>query len=230
MATDRSSANLIRLAGLSALLGGTCYLFVGVFHPPNVPASVSTTRWAVVHVVACAMCFFSLLGITGIYARQAKRAGWLGLAGYLLLSLWFTLIMGFSFVEAFILPRLTTSQPEFVAGWFGMLVGPATKVDLGVLPTVWTLTAPLYMLGGLLFGISIFRVGILPRWAGVLLAVGTVLAPIAALLPNAWQPKTAIPVGVALAWLGYALWSERRPEPVEPDGQPETDAMPSATN
>lgn len=230
MTTDRSSANLIRLAGLSALLGGTCYVFVGVFHPPNVAASVSTTRWAIVHVVACAMCFFSLLGITGIFARQAKRAGWLGLAGYLLLSLWFTLIMGFSFVEAFVLPRLASSQPAFVAAWFGMLVGPATKFDLGALPTIWTLTAPLYMLGGLLFGISIYRVGILPRWAGVLLAIGTLLAPIAAVLPNASQPKIAIPVGVALAWLGYALWSERRPEPVEPDGHPEAHAMPPATN
>ncbi len=225
-----TTINLIRLAGLSALVGGACYVFVGVFHPPNVAASVSTTRWAVVHVVACAMCFFSLLGLTGIYARQAKRAGWLGLAGYLLLSLWFVLIMGFSFVEAFILPRLTTSQPAFVLAWFGMLVGPATKFDLGALPAIWTLTGPLYVLGGLLFGISIYRVGVLPRPAGVLLAAGTVLAPIAGLLPNASQPKIAIPVGVALAWLGYALWSESRPEPVELDGEPEADAMPSATN
>ncbi len=225
-----TTTNLIRLAGLSALVGGTCYVFVGLFHPPNVAASVSTTRWAIVHVVACAMCFFSLLGITGIYARQAKRAGWLGLAGYVLLSLWLVLIMGFSLVEAFILPRLTTSQPAFVAAWFGMLVGPATKFDLGALPTIWTLTAPLYMLGGLLFGITIYRLAILPRGAGVLLAVGTLLAPIAALLPNASQPKIAVPVGVALAWLGYALWSERRPDPVEPDGQPEPAAMPSATS
>ena len=222
-----TTSNLIRLAGLSALLGGACYVFVGLFHPPNVPASVSSTRWAIVHVVACAMCFFTLLGLTGIYARQVKRAGWLGLAGYLLLSLWFTLIMGFSFVEAFILPRLTTSQPAFVAAWFGMLVGPATKFDLGALPTIWTLTAPLYMLGGLLFGITIYRLAVLPRLAGVLLAVGTLMAPTAALLPNAMQPKIAIPVGVALAWLGYALWSERRPEAVAPDGQPENDAMPS---
>ena len=77
------------------------------------------------------------------------------------------------------------------------------------LPTLWTLTAPVYILGGLLFGIATFRAGILPRWAGALLALGTVLAPVASQLPNASQPKIAIPVGVALAWLGYALWSER---------------------
>ena len=38
-------------------------------------------------------------------------------------------------------------------------------------------------------------------------------APIAALLPNPSQPKIAIPMGLALAWLGYALWAERRAEP-----------------
>ena len=136
-----------------------------------------------------------------------------------MLSLWLVLIMGFSFVEAFILPQIATTDPTFVAGWMGMLTGPASKVNLGVLPTLWTLTAPLYMLGGLLFGIATFRAGILPRWAGVLLAVGTVLAPVAALLPNASQPKMAMPVGLALAWLGYALWSERRAQTSEPDSR-----------
>ena len=214
-----TTATLIRWAGLSALLGGACYVLVGIFHPPNVAASVTSTRWAIVHVLACAMCFFGLLGLAGLYARQAEKTGWLGLAGFVLLSLWFVLIMGFSFVEAFILPRLATSEPAFVQSWMGMLVGPAGKFDLGALPTLWTLSAPLYMLGGLLFGIATFRAGILPRLAGVLLAVGTLLAPVAALLPNASQPKIAIPVGLALAWLGGALWSERRAESSEPESR-----------
>ena len=74
----------------------------------------------------------------------------------------------------------------------------------------------LYMLGGLLFGIATFRAGILPRWAAGLLAVGTALAPVAALLPHEHEPKVAVPVGLALAWLGYALWSERREQASEP--------------
>ena len=98
----------------------------------------------------------------------------------------------------------------------GMLVGPASKFDLGVMPTLWTLTGPVYILGGLLFGIGTFRAGVLPRWAGALLALGTLLAPLAALLPNASQPKIAIPVGLALAWLGFALMTERPESASEP--------------
>jgi len=204
------SSNLIRWAGFSAMLAGICYVVVGLFHPANIPSSVTTTRWVIVHIFACAMSFFGLLGMPGLYARQAEKSGWLGLVGYILLSLWLVVIMGFSFVEAFILPHVATALPAFVQAWMGMFNGPAGKFDLGVLPTIWTLTGPVYILGGLLFGIATFRAGILPRWAGALLALSTVLAPIAGLLPNASQPKIAIPMGLALAWLGYALFAERR--------------------
>jgi hypothetical protein len=210
-----TSDNLTRLAGLSALIAGSCYVLVGIFHPANIPSSVTTTRWEIVHVLACAMCFFGVLGMTGIHARQASKTGRLGLAGYLMLELWLVLIMGFSFVEAFILPHVANTSPAFVQAWMGMFNGPAGTFNLGVLPTIWTLTAPLYILGGLFYGIATFRAGTLPRWAGALLAISTLLAPVAALLPNASQPKTAIPMGIALAWLGYALWTEQRKADLE---------------
>jgi len=214
-----STSKLLRMAGASVLLAGICYIFVGVFHPPNLASSVTSARWAIVHVVACAMSFFAVLGLAGLYARQAERAGRLGLAGFVMLNLWFVLIMGFSFVEVFILPRMASADPRFVKAWMGMLTGDASELHLGVLATLWTLTAPLYMLSGLFFGIATFRAGIFPRGAGVLLAIGTMLAPVAGLLPNASQPKIAIPVGVALAWLGYALWSEPPAQTREVDSQ-----------
>jgi hypothetical protein len=214
-----TNANLLRLAGLSALVGGLCYVFVGVFHPPNVPASVTTTRWRTVHVIACAMSFFGLLGLVGIYARQAVKAGWLGLIGLVLLSLWMVVIMGFSFVEAFILPRLAATTPALADGWMKIFNGGTSRINLGVLPTLWTLTAPMYIGGGVLFGIATFRARILPRGAAVLLALGTALAPVAALLSRAAQPKVAIPTGLALAWLGYALMTEKQPPAASVDDQ-----------
>ena len=205
-----TNANLIRWAGMSALVAGVCYVIVGVFHPLNVPDSVTALRWIIVHVIAMAMSIFGLFGMAGLYARQSEKSGWLGLAGYLLFSLWLALILGFTFVEVFVLPILATAAPAFVAGWLGMFTGTASALDLGALPIVWTLTGPIYILGGLLFGIATFRAAILPRWAGILLAVGTVIGPVAILFPPEYQPKVAVPVGLALAWLGYALWSERR--------------------
>jgi hypothetical protein len=66
------------------------------------------------------------------------------------------------------------------------------------------------MLGGLLFGIATFRAGILPRWAAGLLAVAAAVTPAAALLPHAIQRFAGIPVGLAVAWMGFALVFERR--------------------
>jgi len=193
------------------------YVLVGLFHPPNVLSSVTTTQWAILHVLAIAMCFLGILGMAGLYARQAEKSGWLGLAGFLLFSLWFAFILGFSFVETFILPQLATEAPKYVEGFLGMFTSTPSEMNLGALPTIWTLTAPLYILGGLLFGIATFRAGILPRWAGVLLVIGTALAPVAGLLPLEQQPKVAVPVGIALAWLGYALFSERREQAADAD-------------
>ena len=91
-----------------------------------------------------------------------------------------------------------------------MFNGDSSTINLGALPTLWTLSGPLYILGGLLFGIATFRARILPRGAALLLALGTALAPVAKLLSLAAQPKTAIPTGLALAWMGYALMTERQ--------------------
>jgi hypothetical protein len=99
-----SNARFIRPAGLSTLIAGSCYFLVGAFHPANVVASVAEAQWTVVHVLAVATSFFGVFGLAGLHARQASRTGWLGLVGTVLLSLWLVIIMGFSFVEAFILP------------------------------------------------------------------------------------------------------------------------------
>jgi hypothetical protein len=207
-----TASNLIRWAGLSAMVAGIIFAGIQPIHPADVLASVTTGAWAIITSFKTAMCLLFLLGIMGIYARQVNKAGWLGLAGFLLLSLSWALQTAFVFAEAFILPLLATAAPQFVDGVLGTLArGQASEVNLGALPTIYSLGVGVpYMLGGLLFGIATLRAGILPRWPAGLLAVAAALTPLAALLPHAIQRLAGIPVGLALAWLGYALWSERR--------------------
>jgi hypothetical protein len=65
------------------------------------------------------------------------------------------------------------------------------------------------------FGIATLRARILSRWAAGALIAGWALAPASALLPHELRPLVAVPIGFALAWLGYALWSERREHAAE---------------
>jgi hypothetical protein len=209
--TTMTASTLMRLSGLSAMMAGLCFIVIGMFHPLNVPAAVTTATWFYVHIFATALGFFGLFGMVGLYARQVEKIGWLGLVGFILFSVWMTLVTGMSFVEAFILPRIAAEFPMFIVGWMGMFTNIPSPVNLGVLPTLWNISGPMYILGPLLFGIATFRARVLPRWAGAFLILGAVLVPVGAVVPPEYQPKIAmIPLGLAIAWLGYALFSERR--------------------
>ena len=224
--TKITTSTLSRLAGVSAMIAGLCFLVIGMFHPVNEPSAVNAT-WVNVHIAATALGFFGLFGMAGLYARQVEESGWLGLIGFLLFTIWMTLVCGFSFVEAFILPKLVTESPAFIAGWMGLFSGFPRASDLGVLPTMWNISGPLYIFGPLLFGIATFRARVLPRWAGILLALNIVWVPLGAIVSPAYQPKIMIPVGLALAWLGYALFSERREKASELVSARSTQAEPS---
>jgi hypothetical protein len=164
------------------------------------------------------MDILGLLGLGGLYARQVEKSGWLGLAGYLLFSLFWALSVAFHFIEAFIEPVVAKLAPKFVEGLLGMVTNVPSVVNLGPLPTVYMLAGIVgYVLGGLLFGIATFRAGILPRWAGALLALGTILPVIlSSVVHHPYDRFFAVPVGLALIWLGFALFIERR----EPSSNP----------
>jgi hypothetical protein len=214
-----TASSLIRWCGLAALVAGLIFAGIQPIHPPDVLSSVTTGAWTIIISLKFAMCLLFLIGITGIYARQVEEAGWLGLAGFLLLILCWWLQTGYVFTDLFILPVLANAAPQFVQSFLGIVnPGSPVEMNIGALPAAYGLLGILYMLGGLLFGIATLRAGVLARWPAGLLAVASVLTPAAALLPHAIQRLAAIPVGLALAWLGYALWSERRAQASDPGG------------
>jgi hypothetical protein len=163
-----------------------------------------------------AMALLFLLGFTGLYARQVNQAGWLGLAGYLMSGLSWVLQSAFIFTEAFILPPLAAVAPQFVESFLTLANGSTAPVDIGALPAIYNVVGLLYIVGGLVFGIATLRARVLPRWPAILLVVAAVLTPAAALLSHPLNRLLAIPMGLAVAWLGYTLWSERREPVAEP--------------
>lgn len=211
-----TTANLIRWSGLSAMVAGIIFAGIQPIHPPDVLASVSTSLFITITALKTVMCIFGLFGIAGLYARQVEESGWLGLAGYLLLTIFYAVQMCFAFAEPLILPLLTTVAPTFVESVLGLSSGAGGPMNLGALAVVYQVVSALYLLGTLLFGIAMFRTRIPSRWAAGLLAGSGPLAIImVTLLPHWLERFAAVPMGIALVWLGYALWSERRAPTVE---------------
>jgi len=206
-----STAALMRLAGFSAVVAGLGIVVMGMFHPANEPVYVTTSAWIIVHIFATSLGFFGVLGLAGLYARQVEKAGWLGLIGFLLFSVWLALVGMLSFVEAAFLPQLASEFPPFVASFLGMFTGASGQVNLGVLPLMWTISTPMLILGSLLFAVATFRARVLPRWAAGLLALGSLMVPFSALVSTETAAKIImVPMGLGLASMGYALLAERR--------------------
>lgn len=200
---------LIRASGIAALAAGLLFVLIQPLHPADTVTTVTTPAWSIIHQASCLMLVLFLAGLTGIYARQVEEAGWLGLGGYVALSLGLLITAAFTFVEAFIEPILAGASPAFVSGLLGMVEGVASDFDLGALPTIYSVSSALFLGGCIVFGIATIRARILSRPAAALFAFGIfVAAPLTAALDT---PRVAaVPIGLGLAWLGVSLWSRRR--------------------
>jgi hypothetical protein len=205
-----TSQSLIRWSGFAAIAGGAIFAGIQPIHPADELASVTTSLWTVIIGLKFAMCLFFLIGFGGIYARQAEKAGWLGFIGIALLTVSWFLQTGFVFVELFVLPVVANALPGFVDSALGVANGHPGAMNIGALAPMYAVVGVCYLLGGLVFGIATVRAAVLPRWPAILLAFAAVITPAAALLPHAQQRYSAIPMGLAMIWLGYSLLMERR--------------------
>jgi hypothetical protein len=204
-----TTTKLTRAAGLAAIVAGVLYILVQFIHPHEEPANVVTTGWVVTHFLTLLMALLAMIGISGMYLRQVKQTGLLGLAGFILFMGNFLLIFAWTFVEAAVLPLLVGQLPQFVNDFIWLPAGGAPVGDVGSLKAVTLVAAVLYLLGGLLFGIAMYRGGVLARWAALLLAAGAAVTVIAAVIPHSAARILAIPVGIAVAGLGYSLFREQ---------------------
>ena len=205
-----TASKLIRWSGLSAMAAGIIFAGIQPIHPPDVIASVTTNAFIIITSFKAIMSLFGIFGIAGLYARQVEETGWMGLAGYLLLTIFYAVQMCYSFAEPTILPLLVPVAPTFVTSVMQMASQSPTDMNLGAFATVFSFLPILYLLGLLLFGIAMFRARILSRWAAGLLALSGPIAVVLSLLGHPLDRLAAVPMGIALAWLGYALFFERR--------------------
>lgn len=184
-----SSPNLLRLGGLSAILGGVLLTLGGfgqlvlnlVFSSPGSFSGGAVTASSIQLALALFGQPLVVLGLVGLYVRQSRAAGVLGLIGFLAAFLGLMLVAGLG-----------------VEGVEGV--------------------APISSLGWALFGVASLKVGIYPRVAVIFLILSAVVSGMFSLLiialiagPGSSLVYVGVGAGIVLdavvAWLGYTLFS-----------------------
>lgn len=205
-----TTTKLTRAAGLSAVAAGLLFAAVQINHPHLDANFVTTTEWTVRQTMKVVMAALALIGITGMYLRQVKQTGILGLIGYVLFSAGYLTMLSIETIGTVVLPSIAHSAPGYVNDVLAVSTSGNAAGDIGLMQPLLSFMGIGYLGGGLLFGIALFRAYILARWAAVLLGVGTVSAIAIPLLPQINERLFAVPTAVALVGLGISLWRDQR--------------------
>ncbi|MEJ2600170.1 MAG: hypothetical protein P8Z00_17685 [Anaerolineales bacterium] len=193
-----SSSNLIRWSGLSAIVGGALIVVSDVTNAVLFPGGqggqvMLTSSWFIVQILGLIALALITLGLVGLYACQAQRAGTLGLIAFVIAFGGLLMVFGLSWGEPFLGPLVAEQAPGLLSA------EPSGALAVGSI-----LSIVLFALGWLLFGLASLRAGVLPRGAAVLLIVGALLSFI---LVSLDLPLWSFALGAAVIWMGYALWS-----------------------
>src|SRR2546421_949136 len=186
-----SSRTLYRWSGLALLFGGllTLVCFTILYGIVSTNWSDKTTSfqtpgptspaWLLLNLMVVIGSTLIVLGLPGVYAHQAKRAGWQGLAGLVLTV--FAILMTGVFGTA-----LNIFGIKFVGMDATALVSSAGIPALNLL---FIGVCLVFSLGTILLGWATIRAGMLPAAAGVAILVAGLVTIVRFIpLPDAlWQ-------------------------------------------
>src|SRR3954468_12385189 len=171
-AMPATTPSLTRGAGVAAAAAGAIFIGVQIGHPELNLTTITTTDVFIRDCFKVLMCALAAAGISGMYLSQVRRNGVLGLVGWLVFTAGYLCIMCTSFVATVVVPTLAGTSPGYVKNYVALATSRGTvSGDVGALATVFKVQGFLYLAGGLLFGIALFRAHVLARWATMLLAV-----------------------------------------------------------
>jgi len=195
-----SSGTLYRLSGISLFIGSLLVTLgvVPVLFIGDDPTSTIGAAAALLRVLGGMLI---VVGLPGMYSRQAQQAGLLGLIGFLS-TLFYILILGVAgdTINAFVMPFLASHAPALLKG--SLPSGLEAFFIVGQL---------LALVGGILLGIATLRAAIFSRWASLLLIVGAALGFIGNFLLPVIGTVGVVLFLVGLAWLGFGVQSYRQP-------------------
>jgi len=192
---------LIRWSGFTLILAGLLFGLFPFAHPNHDPQGFRGAAWIPAHLMPNVGAIVALFGLVGLFVRQFRAAGTLGLAAFIASIVGTASFVSGLMIEAFIIPYMSLELPQ-------LTIDDAPPPGIG---EAFMVMRMLFMLGFLLVGAAVIRARILPRGVGVLVIVAILVNTFGDMIIG--EPAFylgSVLFGIALGWLGYALWAEPR--------------------
>src|SRR6266542_1690615 len=195
--TQHIPTAVYRIGGLASIAAGLLIIAGFGLHPAGEDATFGTDPlWAPAHALLWLSFTVALLGWIGLYLAQAPPAGRLGVVALVVVVVGTSLASWIFSSDVTFVPVIAAREPALFQ-----------EIESGAHVAVGVASVLTWVLGNVLFGTSIIRAGVFPRWAGILLVVGTLILPVAYL---AGLSVRVVGFGGGLAgvgqiWLGTAL-------------------------
>ena len=155
-----ATSTLNRLGGLAAVLAGiliAIYKVLEYLFFSDYGETAQIAAWFPFQVMGVAAIALALPGLTALYAIQASRTGAFGLVAFVVAFVGLTQFYSVQWMLAFLAPQPleTTEDPFFATGFFSTIL--------------------LFVIGLILFGVSVLRSKCLPQRTALFLIGGAYL-------------------------------------------------------
>ena len=194
------------ITGAALILGGLLTALINIFLTPQLdigsPFSVmaASPLFFIRLMLAGIAALLVLIGCTGLYARQAEKAGVFGLIAFLLTFIGMAALFANEWTSVFTVHEIAKVDPEALEA-----LEDSALFDAGAI-----IALGLSVLGWLALAAVTLRAGILPRWASISVICGFVLAMALPALMGVWGAAVANTV-LGAGWMGLG-WSVARYE------------------
>ncbi len=182
-----STSNLYRLSALAAMLSGICVIIgklLALFPDPQAG-----------EILDFFSPLFGLFATLGIYFWQRKQSGAFGAVAFIVVFTGLVLVTALDYFGAFIRLEIPTDvMAQIMEGSTGMVAA---------------FSGLIFLVGEILFGISVIRAGVFPKIAAVLFVVGFIPVPLVEVFPFGIVAAGSVMAGVGIIWLGLSLWSQQ---------------------
>lgn len=192
---------LIRWSGLTLVLAGILSGLFPFAHPNHDPDGFRAWMWIPAHLMPNIAAILALFGLTGLFVRQLQAAGWLGVVTFVVSIIGTASFVSGLMIEAFMIPYISLAFPELALD----------DTPPPGIAEAFLIVRMLFMLGFLLVGAAVIRARVLPWAIGALLIIATLVNTFGdIILGEAAFYLGSVMFGLALGWLGVALWCEPR--------------------